>query len=900
MIFRSWISRCVTLILVLGMGSSLLMGGTTGKIAGRVVDKETGELLFGVNVIVEGTIYGAATDPRGEFIILRVPPGVYTVKARMIGYSEYRVNEVLVSVDKTTRVNFELSQETIEGETVTVVANRALVQKDLTSTEAVVSSDVIDQLPLDRVEDVVNLQAGVVDGHVRGGRRGEVMYMIDGIPVNDVYSGESAFEVENNAVAELQVISGTFNAEYGQAMSGVVNIVTKEGGNKYSGVLSTYFGDYVSSHSDVFHNVDKINPIYNVQASLSGPVPLIRDRMKFFVSGRYYDTEGYIYGKKVFVPEDHSDFTKDDPEDWVISTQGETHPFTEELARSLIDGAESVPMNPDQRVTLQTKLSFRLSQSDNINYEFFLQRNDYQDYDHRFLLNPDGNYKRKRRGYNHRLTWTRVFSARTFLDFRFSHFYTKYRQYVLEEDALDSYVSANRLQDTGSNAFLSGGMQMWHFKRSTETTLGKLDMTSQITNTHQVKLGLEGRIHNLWLHEFQVVPELPEKIPPEETFANNDYTHTPVEVSAYIQDKMEYNDIIVNAGVRFDFFNPDGDIPTDFSNPGDSTHWKEAGRSSQWSPRVGVAYPITDRGAIHISYGHFFQVPNFDFLYTNPEFDIFPLQSTPSPPPHSLLNTIGNANLKPQKTVIYEIGLQQQLTEDIALDVTGYYKDIRNLLGTQVYQTIQGIKYGRYINRDYGNVKGITIVLEKRPSGGVSATLDYTFQIARGNASDPNSAFLDQQTDPPQQTEKKMVPLNWDRRHQINLTVALGRPDNFNVSLIGRLGTGLPYTPTFQNLQTAVENSARRPTQYNMDFYAYKNFPVGNMNLSLFMRVYNLFDRRNEIDVFTDTGRAGYSLAHFYAGGKRPRGINTLDEYFIRPDFYSAPREVNIGFSLEF
>jgi hypothetical protein len=197
-------------------------------------------------------------------------------------------------------------------------------------------------------------------------------------------------------------------------------------------------------------------------------------------------------------------------------------------------------------------------------------------------------------------------------------------------------------------------------------------------------------------------------------------------------------------------------------------------------------------------------------------------------------------------------------------------------------------------------VKGVTVALEKRPSGGVSATLDYTFQIARGNASDPNSAFLDQQTDPPQQTEKKMVPLNWDRRHQINLTVALGRPDNFNVSFIGRLGTGLPYTPTFQNLQTAVENSGRRPTQYNVDLYAYKDLRFGSLKLSLFCRVYNVFDRKNEIDVFSDTGRAGYSLAPQYVGGLRPRGLNTLDEFYTRPDFYAAPREVNLGFSLEF
>ncbi|NQT27291.1 TonB-dependent receptor [candidate division KSB1 bacterium] len=887
------------IILCVGMKSFVLMGGTTGKIAGRVIDGDTENPLIGANVVVVGTTYGSATDMNGYYNILRLPPGVYSVRTMMMGYVPVEVRQIHVSVDKTSRVDFELSPTVMSGETVSIVAKKPMVQRDLTSTEAVVGADAISKLPVDRIEDVINLQAGVVDGHMRGGRSGEVMYMIDGIPVNDVYSGESAIEVENNSVAELQVISGTFNAEYGQAMSGVVNIVTKEGGDDYHGEFSTYLGDYVSTHSDIFYNIDNINPTYNVQGSLSGPVPFMNKRLKFFASGRYYDSDGYIYGKKVFVPSDHSDWTADDPEDWDIMAQGNAHSFTESLADSLIDNADAVPMNSSQRVTLQSKITLKLTNADIINYEYFLQRNDYCEYVHNFFLNPDGNYKRKRRGYNHRLGWTHVFSSRTFMDLRFSHFYNKYNQYVLEDPYDEDYVTIQRLQDTGANAFTSGGMELWHFNRSTTTSLVKFDLISQVTNTHQFKLGLEARRHELWLHEFIVVTELPDRIPPITTFANNEYTHNPMEFSAFIQDKMEYQDIIVNAGLRFDWFNPDGEIPLDFTDPGDSEK-EEVVSKSQLSPRVGIAYPISERGAIHISYGHFFQIPNFDYLYTNPEFDIYPLQSIASSPPHSQLNTVGNANLKPQKTVIYEIGLQQQLTDDVGFDLTVYYKDIRNLLGTEVFKTNEGYRYGRYINRDYANVRGITVALEKRPAMGISATLDYTFQIAMGNASDPNSAFLDQQTDPPKQTEKKMAPLNWDRRHQVNLTLSMGKPGGYNVSVIGQLGTGLPYTPSHQNYQTGVENSARKPTVYNVDLYAYKDFKVGIFDMTLFLRAYNLLDRLNEKDVFSDTGRAGYSLAPLYTGGLRPRGLNRLDDYFNRPDFYSSPREVNIGVKFKF
>ncbi len=214
--------------------------------------------------------------------------------------------------------------------------------------------------------------------------------------------------------------------------------------------------------------------------------------------------------------------------------------------------------------------------------------------------------------------------------------------------------------------------------------------------------------------------------------------------------------------------------------------------------------------------------------------------------------------------------------------------------------TLQGIRYGRYINRDYGNVRGVTIALKKQPANGIAASIDYTFQIARGNASDPNDVFLDQQTDPPTESEKQMVPLNWDRRHQVNCSVTLGDPGNYGLSFIAKLGTGFPYTPTFENIPTAVENSARRPNVYSVDIYAYKNFKLGPLGYSIFLRVFNLFDRLNELNVFADTGRAGYSLAPIYSGGLKPRGINTLEDYFIRPDFYSSPREVQIGFSVEF
>jgi hypothetical protein len=246
--------------------------------------------------------------------------------------------------------------------------------------------------------------------------------------------------------------------------------------------------------------------------------------------------------------------------------------------------------------------------------------------------------------------------------------------------------------------------------------------------------------------------------------------------------------------------------------------------------------------------------------------------------------------------VAYELGLQQQLSSEIKIDVTGYYKDFRNLVGTEIYDIGNGNKYSQYVNRDYGNAKGVIISLEKRHSRGFSATLDYTFQIAQGNASDPNSVFLDNETDPPRESQKQLAPLDWDRRHSLNATATIGTPNNFTLTFIGKLGSGLPYTPSLFNQRTGLVNSETRPTSVTIDVYVTKYIDFFGYPLNVFAKAYNLFDTRNELDVFTDTGRAGYSIQSTYEG--RPRGINTVDEYYTRPDFYSAPRQVILGLGI--
>ncbi|MCF6238362.1 MAG: TonB-dependent receptor, partial [Candidatus Marinimicrobia bacterium] len=271
------------LMAVFFLVSGSIEAGTTGKIAGLVRDAESGDPLVGCNVIVDGTTYGASVGLDGDYFITGLPPGNYSVTATMIGYQTLRKIDVFVSVDLTTPLDFELgTQVLISGEVVTVTAERPLVVKDLTSSASHISAAELDAMPVETFGEVLDMQAGVVDGHIRGGRHGETLYMIDGIPVTDPYDGSMAVDIENASIQELQLITGAFNAEYGQAMSGVVNIVTKDGGDEFKWDIAGYVGDHLSSNSAVFRNISSFNPVaqYNLQANFSGPI--IPNRLTMF------------------------------------------------------------------------------------------------------------------------------------------------------------------------------------------------------------------------------------------------------------------------------------------------------------------------------------------------------------------------------------------------------------------------------------------------------------------------------------------------------------------------------------------------------------------------------------------------------------------------------------------
>ena len=882
------------------LGYSFAFAGTTGKIVGRVVDRESKQPLPGVNVMIEGTTLGAATNQKGEFIILNIPPGRYTVRAEMIGYEPMRMTGVRVRIDLTTRVNFELKQTVLKvGKGVTVVAERPVIQKDLTSSQTFVDAEQLQEMPVENFFQVLELQAGVVRGssgelHMRGGRAGEIAYMIDGVSVTDPYSYSMAVPVENNAIQELQIVSGTFNAEYGQAMSGIVNIVTKEGGKNYAGNFAAYAGDYVTNHKNIFIGLDKysLKQIYDFQGSFSGPMPKPLKKMTFFLSGRAFNNDGYLYGIRRYMPADSNDFSNIDSTKWHIEQTGDN---------------KLVPMNPNRSYSLQWKFALPITPSLKLTYGGLWNRRKFKYYSHKFKLDPEGTLKRFSKRYNHIFTLTHTLSPTTYYSLRFSRFFNDYRHYAYKNPLDPRYVHPDRFKTSPGYRFYTGGVSMNHLYRNTTTNVYKFEITSQVNARNQLKAGLEYRWNKLYYETFNVFidwttnfkPTVPDLSSP----AHDKYIRYPREFSAFIQDKLEYQNFIVNFGVRYDYFDPDGVVLSDPRDPNINlpikpehaaddlakrrTYWyKKASPKFQISPRLGVAYPITDKGVIHFSYGHFLQIPPYAYLYANPEFEAV----------GDLSSVIGNADLEPQRTVSYEIGLQQEIAPNLALEITGYYKDIRNLLGTKIVETYNATHYAVYVNRDYGNVRGVVLSLKKRYSNYLAAQVDYTYGVAEGNASNPLTAFFDAQAH--RETETQLVYLDWDQTHTLNASITVSDRKHWGVSLIGQYGSGLPYTPTYRGLRTSFENSERKPPTWNVDLRSHYDFTFNRMRLSLYLLIYNLTDRLNENFVYTDTGRATYTLISTYEG--RVYGPNTLEEYLLRPDYFSPPREIRLGLSVQF
>jgi outer membrane receptor protein involved in Fe transport len=923
MMIKKLLLLLVTLSLVFTFTENIF-AGVTGKISGKVTSSETGEELIGINIVIEGTTMGAASGLDGSYIINNVEPGTYTLIVSGIGFQKQRIENVKVTSDFTTNVDVKLSSDVVTLDAVVVQAEAPMIRKDLTSSRTTVDASQIEALPVESIDQLLMLQAGITRGaggtlHIRGGRSTEIAYTVNGVSISNPFDNSRTVEISTNAIQELSVVSGTFNAEYGNALSGVVNTITKEGGNNYKAYLSFYTGDYISSNDNIFYNIDDLDPLNNMvsEGTLSGPVPLTGNAVTFFLSGRYNNNQGYLYGIRQHLPVDSVFKSQSSADDIRLSQSGDF---------------ANVPMNTSEDINSTAKLTFKPFSTLKINYDVVYSNSDYKTYNHEIKYNPDANYNRYEWGLLNSLEARHALSNNTFYSLKGSYNIYDFKRYLyplLDPVSgkavsfrpgmnLESYRPDPRYQPdykyntkVAEYTFVSGGTLNGHFYQRAYTYEGKFDINSQVNNNHEVKMGLHGKYHEMNYVDFDVLRDSTlyrdPTIPPLNSSRRDEYAKYPLELSGYIQDKMEFENLVLNVGVRYDYFNSNSVYSTnqDYPSPygrnipayiDKSTLLADAPAKHMVSPRLGLSFPITDRGIIHFSYGHFYQIPPYSFLYTNPHFEAI----VGSP-------IYGNANLRPEQTVSYEIGLQQQLSENLAFNVTGFYKDVRDLLALQEIRVSTSNTYRKYVNQDYGNIKGITFSLSKRrtPSDMLSVTVDYTFQTAEGNETGSAAFFIDRSSG--RQSEKLPVPLDWDQTHTLNATASIGVPRNWNLTVVSRLGTGLPYTPQMTSTQIFLRtNSSRRPFQTTVDLLAEKSFDLYSVGLTLFLKVFNLFDTLNERFVFNDTGRATYTLEEGKGTAQEANrlagiipGAHSATEYFVRPQYYAPPREVRFGMSID-
>jgi len=349
----------------------------------------------------------------------------------------------------------------------------------------------------------------------------------------------------------------------------------------------------------------------------------------------------------------------------------------------------------------------------------------------------------------------------------------------------------------------------------------------------------------------------------------------------------------IRAGLRFDLFDSRSSVPSDLSNPANDiagapqSHAEPTTPKIALSPRLGVSWPTGPKAAAHFAYGHFAQFPSIGDIFANANYDVLKgLQADPEA--EAAVGVLGNPDIKPERTIQYEAGYKQAVTPDLGIDLTVFYKDIRDLLGVEFVEMYNGAQYARLTNIDFGGVLGFTLAFDLRSAGPFAMTLDYTWQTARGNSSDPKETAT--RAAAGEDARPRQIPFNWDQRNTVNLTTSVSKPLNYTVAAIVRAGSGQPYTPSLTGgFGSGLEaNSGRKPPYINVDLRGEKSLPFGGMPINLFARVFNLFDARYANgSVFATTGSPYYSR------------FPEADEAQLEdPTRYYAPRRIELGINL--
>ena len=911
----------------------------SGRISGKVTDQQTGEPLIGANIIVVGTSLGAASDVNGEYLITNLTAGQYSVKASYIGYRDLVTNDVLVTSGLTTRLNFELPSAGITTGEVVVVSQRPLIEKTSTNAVRRLGPEDMENLGLRSLNAIVQIQPGVVrqngNTYIRGSRADETGYTVEGSDVKNVLSrnGGSLVTVTPDALQEVLVQAGGYTAEFGNANAGIISSEFRTGtsqykfsfraetdnfgnypGEKFLGTYSYGYSDYVFTASGPIFT-DKLKVFVSAENSFN------RDTPKFFDANPTTFSDGApLATTKVYDTGANGGSTSD--------------------YQYLVWDAANIPGNSDNRYTVNGTVLFdnnplliriagaytwqTLQGTDGIFNIFNSDRIAKQDVSN-LLLNLKGTY---------------LLGSNSFIEANVGFFDGRNKtydpifkdNYLLYSDSLAqsqiegwypqaSYSQSSVAYDFYGFPFNRPGTQLSGFNKNHNNYItASLSYTGQVEK-HALKIGgsfqrYTVRTYNLtaasdnFLTLLRANPDYARDslstllLGPMYTTINNygfdvfgnetdeDGSFAPKHpllASGYVQDRFEINDLVINAGLRYDYINMDSwkwinpGLPTVDIDTHQPTSVEEGDVFSYISPRIGFAFPVTDRTVFHLQFGKFVQAPALDQVY------ISPTQATRQILGANLFgNNVPAYNPQPIRTTQYEIGFSQQFSDFASFDVTAFYKDIKGQLQYAVVTTDPGAarsKYNVFANQDFATTKGLEFAFKMRRMERVSAAINYTFSSAEGTNSGSGSAIGSIEVNG--NTPTVLIPLDYNQTHRgtvvldyrfdkndggpileqlgLNVIFTFNSGHPFTYSVWSGLGQSSAWTGGLTPIANGDTrgrrpygpiNSSTTPWVYNIDLRIDKTVSISKLDLSIYVQVQNLLNTKNSINVYDKTGNS--------------------------------------------
>jgi hypothetical protein len=988
------------LLLLITFSFSLAQSGT-GRISGKVIDKQTGEALIGANVIVEGTTFGAATDVNGEYLISQVPSGTYSVRASYIGFQSSKVTNVRIKSGLTTNINFTLASTEFSTEELVVVAKKPLIEKSSTNARRIIGAEDIEALPTRSLAAIVALQPGVVrlngDTFIRGSRADETGYTVEGADVKNILSrdGGSLVSVTPDAVQELVIQAGGYTAQYGNANAGIVSQDFKTGTDQYHASFRGETDDFGNFPGETF--LDTYSYGYSdLVATFGGPV--FTNKLKIFISGErrkmgdrtptfFYDNPTAFSDGALF------DTTKiydtgvrgGDKNEYQILDWQPGNFINRGNERYTLNSTLLFDSNPFI-VRLSAALTHYESRGGGMNIINMFNNDRASQYESsNLLLNLKTTYL---------VTANSYFTAKVnFFDGRtknndpiFGDNYLEYSDSLANAKQgyqFQNYITGPATYDFYGFPFAREGAPRAGFSKNHNNYLGgSIAYTAQI-DKHSIKTGasyqrwtvrhygLDGAGSN-FLSTLRNNPDLTANKDSMaflignklyrsvgnygyDVFGNTvdegvfDARH-PVLASAYIEDRFEINDIILNLGFRYDFINMDS---WKWKNPGlpgidEKTNLPKKGELLEGStygfvsPRLGFSFPVSDKTVFHLQYGKFVQSPSLDVAFRGIYRAAEIMQAS-----NLITNPIAY-DPKPLRTTSYEIGFAHQLSDFAALDITAFYKDIKGQLQYTNIQTDPGApkaKYAAFTNQDFSTSQGVEVSLRLRRVERVAAQINYTYADAEGTNSFVGSGIGSVEAN--NEVPTVILPLNYNFTHSGNISVdyRFGVDDGgsilerFGANLLLTFNSGHPYTlardlglgqnsawtgglipfrDTRGRRPIGPVNSSTTPWQFNLDLRVDKTVSISDFDVNFYVYVTNLLNTKNVINVYQKTGNAyddgflqssdGKSIiskeryTERFADLYRALNLGNRQSAFANYgyDLFSAPRQIRVGVKVNF